>query len=164
MRISSAISSIHNCIAFETLLGSAVLISNAPCLLTRRCRNMDCQWLSVEDELFLFETFLKLSSENYSEQEEMIFSEDESDVPLIDYFVNHDGKWGLNSWVEGWGSVMPSWYAPYSLIKKPSIKPKLIYNISSLFACLKLFAIILIESYAANSLLRRGSLGGGGEG
>ena len=67
---------------------------------------MDRQWLSVEDELFLFETFLKLSSENYNDQAEMVFSEDESDVPLIDYFVNHNGKWGLNSSVEGWGSVM----------------------------------------------------------
>ena len=75
--------------------------ANALRLLTRYCRNMDDQWLSVEDELFLFETFLKLSSENYNEQAEMMFSEDENDVPLIDYFVNYNGKWGLNSWVKG---------------------------------------------------------------
>ena len=48
--------------------------------------------LSVEDELFLFETFLKLSSQSYNAEAEGFFSEDENDVPLSDYFIYDKGE------------------------------------------------------------------------
>ena len=53
---------------------------------------METDLLSVEDELFLFETFLRLSSPDYNEEAEVFFSEDESDVsldvPLSNFFIN----------------------------------------------------------------------------
>ena len=65
-------------------------------------RNMETALLSVEDELFLFETFLRLSSPDYNDEAEVFFSEDESDVsldvPLSDFFINDNGE-RLNFWV-----------------------------------------------------------------
>lgn len=52
--------------------------------------------MSVDDELFLFETFLKLSSQDYSDDTEAFCSEDDSDacldVPLSDFFLNDTGE------------------------------------------------------------------------
>ncbi|CAB3979589.1 Hypothetical predicted protein [Paramuricea clavata] len=52
---------------------------------------MESELFSVEDELFLFETFLKLSSQDYNDEAEVFISEDESDesldVPLLDFFM-----------------------------------------------------------------------------
>lgn len=52
---------------------------------------MEPELLSVEDELFLFETFLKLSSQDYHEDTEVFLSEDENDVPLSDFFMYEKG-------------------------------------------------------------------------
>ena len=57
--------------------------------------------LSIEDELFLFETFLRISSPDYNDEATVFFSEDESDVsldvPLSDFFMNDYGKRGCIS-------------------------------------------------------------------
>ncbi len=80
--------------------------SNIPkCLRTRICRNMESDLFSMEDELFLFETFLKLSSQDYNDEAEVFFSEEDSDVsldvPLYDFFMYDNGERGLNVWVRG---------------------------------------------------------------
>ena len=73
---------------------------------TRICRNMESDLFSMEDELFLFETFLKLSSQDYNDEAEVFFSEEDSDVsldvPLYDFFMYDNGERGLNVWVRGW--------------------------------------------------------------
>jgi hypothetical protein len=64
---------------------------------------METDVLSIEDELFLFETFLRISSPDYNDEATVFFSEDESDVsldvPLSDFFMNDYGKRGCNFWV-----------------------------------------------------------------
>jgi hypothetical protein len=88
-------------------------VSNEHYVFTCLCRNMESELFSVEDELFLFETFLKLSSQDYyNDEAEVFISEDESDesldVPLLDFFMYEKGKRDFNFWVRGGESVMQS--------------------------------------------------------
>ena len=56
---------------------------------------MDFGPLSPEDEQFLYETFMKLTSREFSDRLERTCSEDDSeesiDIPLVDFFDYDEG-------------------------------------------------------------------------